>query len=192
MDQRYRVLMVCTGNICRSPAAAAWMTALADQSVDVASAGTAAVVGAPVQPSMAGLMQREGLRIEDFAARQLTPGLIRQADLVLGMTTGHRRWVVGRAPAAVRRTFTLIEFARLAQLVDANAGGAYAASGETRGSSAHRLRGVVAAVPSVRGRLHLGRHHDDSIDVPDPYGRDEDAYELAFSLIRDAMRGIVG
>jgi len=188
MDRQYRVLMVCTGNICRSPAAAAWLRALADQSVVVASGGTAAVVGAPVQPSMAGLMQRAGLRVDGFAARQVTPEVIRQADLVLGMTTDHRRWVVHRVPTAVRRTFTLIEFARLAQLVDADAGGASAAPGE----SAHRLQGIVAAVPSVRGRLHLGRADNDSIDVPDPYGRDEDAYELAFSLIWGALRGIVG
>lgn len=195
MDQEYRVLTVCTGNICRSPAAAAWLKALSDTSITVSSAGIRAVVGSGVQPYMANLMRQAGLPVDGFAARQLTPGLIKEADLVLAMTGEHRRWVVDRVPAAIRRTFTLVELARLAQLADADADARAAQVAVPDGavkSSAQRLAGIVAAVPSVRGRMHLGRGSGASIDVPDPYGRDEDVYNVAFALIRDAVKDLVG
>ncbi|MCL2489543.1 MAG: hypothetical protein FWF36_02270 [Propionibacteriaceae bacterium] len=179
MDQHYRVLTVCTGNVCRSPATAAWLVALADRSVAVASAGTAAVVGAPVYLPMAALMTGAGLRVTGFAAHQLTPRMIEHSDLVLTMTAQHRAWVVGRVPAAVRRTFALLEFAQLARVVDVDA----------QATTAERLRHVVDAVPAARAQL--GSAVTDT-DVPDPYGLGADAYDLAFGLIEDAVRGILG
>jgi len=180
MDQQYRILTVCTGNICRSPAAAAWLTALSDGSVAVASAGTAAVVGAPVHPPMAALMRRAGLSRAGFTARQATAGLVGQADLVLTMTAQHRAWVVGREPAAVRRTFTLLEFAGFAHLV----------GGGRRVPTADWLRHVVASVPTLRTQLG-GTGPADAHDVPDPYGLGNDVYKLAFTLIEGAVRDIL-
>ena len=179
MDQHYRVLTVCTGNVCRSPAAAGWLVALADHSVAVASAGTAAVVGAPVYKPMAELMRGAGLRVTGFSAHQLTPRMVEHSDLVLTMTAQHRAWVVGRVPAAVRRTFALLEFAQLARLVDV----------DDQASTADRLRQVVEAVPIARAQL--GAAAVDT-DVPDPYGLAADAYDLAFGLIEEAVRTIVG
>jgi len=181
MDQ-YRVLTVCTGNVCRSPAAAAGIMALSDGSVAVASAGTGAVVGAPVYEPMAALMTQAGLRVDGFVARQLTPAMIERSDLVLTMTTQHRAWVVGRVPAAVRRTFTLLEFARLARLVDV----------DNQASTAERLRHMVAAVPTARAQLGVSALAGTDTDVPDPYGLGADAYELAFTLIQGAVGDILG
>jgi len=178
MDQHYRVLTVCTGNVCRSPAAAAWVVALADRSVAAASAGVAAVVGAPVSEPMADLMRGAGLRVAGFSAHQLTPRMIEHSDLVLTMTAQHRAWVVGRVPAAVRRTFTLLELARVARLVDV----------DSSAPTAERLRHLVDAVPTVRAQFGS----EDDTDVPDPYGLGADAYDLAFGLIEGAVRDILG
>jgi len=188
MEQPYRVLMVCTGNICRSPAAAAWMSVLGDGSLAVSSAGTAALVDAGVHPRMADLMRQAGLPVDGFRSRQLTPAMIKQADLLLTMTAQHRRWIVDRVPAAVRRTFTLLEFAHLARLAPPPAGEPGPTEARTRAAVLHDLR---VATPRGRTRLHLDES-EAGIDVPDPYGRDQAAYELAFGLIREAVRGIAG
>ncbi|MCL2316619.1 MAG: low molecular weight phosphatase family protein [Actinomycetia bacterium] len=176
--------MVCTGNICRSPAAERWLARLGDDSVSVSSAGIAAVVGAPIPPDMAWLLEQAGLSADGHGGRQLTPATIRASDLILTMTTEHRRWVVGRVPEAVRRTFTLVELARVARL------GAGAPCGPT---TADRLRGLVAAAPRARAQLHLA---DDGfgagLDVPDPFGRGMAASEHAFSAIRAAVAVIAG
>lgn len=107
------VLTVCTGNICRSPAVETLLRAALDPSVTIVSAGTSAVVGAGISPPMGVLLTADGLDSAAFVARQLTPEMIRGADLVLALTVAHRAWIVDREPAAVRRTLTLRELARL-------------------------------------------------------------------------------
>ena len=197
----FRVLVVCTGNICRSPAGERWLEALADDSVSVSSAGVAALVGADIDPAMADLMSAAGLSVDGFAARQLTPAMIRHADLVLTMTGSHRRWVVERVPAAVRKTYTLLELARIARLVDERYPGAAT-------STARRLIGLELAVPHVRPRLsHAAANAGaeaagtpaveavpglDGLDVPDPYRGDATAFQHVFDQIRAAVRVVVG
>src|SRR4051794_360219 len=82
--------------------------------VTVRSAGLHALVGDPVHPGMARLIQ---VPLDDFSARQVTPDQIRGADLVLAMTREHRSAIVTAVPSAVRSTFTLREFAELVGLV---------------------------------------------------------------------------
>ena len=54
-----------------------------------------------------------GGRPEGHVAQQLTPELVQQADLILTATTTHRSAIVRNAPAAMRKAFTMREFARL-------------------------------------------------------------------------------
>jgi protein-tyrosine phosphatase len=67
---------------------------------------------------MARLLRGNGAEVETFAAHRLTANLVREADLVLTLTRLHRSTVVDLWPAAVRRTFTLRELARLLQQID--------------------------------------------------------------------------
>ncbi|WP_125776231.1 low molecular weight phosphatase family protein [Antribacter gilvus] len=176
----FTVLAVCTGNICRSPALEALLRHSLDGSVVVASAGTHAVVGSPVSPPMDDLLTASGVDASDFVARQLTAGIIREADLVLALTTAHRAWIVDREPAAVRRTLTLRELARLTSTV---------APGTVVGASAAaRLAALVPAALLERPR-HAGRAHDD--DVVDPYGRSERTYRESYDQILGALAPIV-
>lgn len=64
------------------------------------------------------LLQDSGVSGEGFAARLLTESMISGADLVLTATREHRAAVVEESPAALRRTFSVREFARLAGQVD--------------------------------------------------------------------------
>jgi protein-tyrosine-phosphatase len=88
-----KVLFVCTGNICRSPMAAAITRRLLDQrgvqGVDVASAGTAAWDGAPASEGAYLVTLEHGLDVSAHRARPLTTDLVAGADLVLGMSSHH-------------------------------------------------------------------------------------------------------
>ncbi|MFL5359908.1 MAG: low molecular weight phosphotyrosine protein phosphatase, partial [Myxococcales bacterium] len=75
-----RVLMVCTGNICRSPMAQVLLAdALKKRGIDVAveSAGLGALVGHPADPIAVKLMQARGLDLSGHRGRQLTREIIR-------------------------------------------------------------------------------------------------------------------
>ncbi len=88
-----RVLFVCTGNICRSPMAAAIARRLLDRrgrpDVEVASAGTAAWDGAPASEGAYLVALEHDLDLSAHRARQLTSDLGAGADLVLGMSPHH-------------------------------------------------------------------------------------------------------
>ncbi|MBT0993098.1 low molecular weight phosphatase family protein [Cellulomonas sp. DKR-3] len=181
-----RVLAVCTGNICRSPAverllAHALAAAGAGDDVVVASAGTAAVVGAPVSAEMVRLLDDAGVPSGAFAARQVTQDELRRADLVLAATREHRRALVQLEPSVVRRTFTLRELARVVGTIDA---------ADLPGTDvAGRLAALVALAARRRGLAPAAAAADD--DVADPYGRGADAYRASFDEIRPAVDAIV-
>jgi protein-tyrosine phosphatase len=91
-----RVLMVCTGNICRSPMAEVLLARrLRDRGLSTAvqSAGLGALVGCPADPIACALMSARGLDLGSHRARQLTREMIRGADLVLTMEAGQQRAV---------------------------------------------------------------------------------------------------
>ncbi len=89
-----KILLVCTGNICRSPIAAALLQrALAERRVEgmeVASAGTGAWDGAPVSEGAYLVGLERGLDLSSHRARLLTRELVEEADLVLTMARHHR------------------------------------------------------------------------------------------------------
>ncbi len=89
-----QILLVCTGNICRSPLAAALLErALAERSIEgigVSSAGTGAWDGAPVSEGAYLVGLERGLDLSGHRARLLTRELVDAADLVLTMARHHR------------------------------------------------------------------------------------------------------
>src|SRR5688500_11611191 len=97
-----RVLMVCVGNICRSPMAEALWAKMGPQGpgVQVASAGIGALVGHPADPLALELMRERGLDLSAHRARQLTAQMINDFELILVMEAGHQRAVESMAPTA--------------------------------------------------------------------------------------------
>ena len=108
-----KILLVCTGNICRSPLAAALMQrALTDRGaseIDVSSAGTGAWDGAPVSEGAYLVGLEQGLDLSGHRARLLTRELVQESDLVLTMARHHRARVDELGGSG--RVFVLGEFA---------------------------------------------------------------------------------
>jgi len=178
------VLTVCTGNICRSPALERLLAARTG--LHVRSAGTRAVVGAPVSTPMAALLDDAKIATVGFAARQLDAALLADPVLVLTLTREHRSAVVELDPGALGRAFTLREFARLAAgLPDAKREEIRAAGGPRA-----RLVALVGAVRDARATAALlpGAPADD--DIADPYGRPAHVYAETYTQISAAVATI--
>jgi protein-tyrosine phosphatase len=183
----YTVLLVCTGNICRSALAErlgrAHLAQLLGEdagAVRLVSAGTRAVIGSEMHPDSALVLRGYGVDPGDFRARQLVDAHAAEADLVLTMTRGHRRDVLALNPRGLSRTFTLREAAALLALV----GDDVDPAGEDLGT---RARNLTKALAAARSR----RTTDDADDVPDPIGRPIDAHEKAGTLIAEALLPIL-
>lgn len=183
-----RILVVCTGNVCRSPLIERLLQPSLDDAygagaVHVSSAGTGALVGAPMDERAAGILERLGGAAEGFVARHLEPRMVADASLVLTATREHRAAAVRLHPRALRHTFTVRELAALLGVVD---------TGQLPAEPAERIAGVAELAREGRGRLL--RQDPDSLDVVDPYRRSDDVYELigdqvvpAVDVIRTAL-----
>lgn len=100
------ILVVCVGNICRSPTGEALLISkLEGRGIEVSSAGLGALVGKPVDTTAAQVMAAAGYALPDHQARQLTSAMLRETDLVLVMEQKHLQSVHAMAPEARGKTF---------------------------------------------------------------------------------------
>src|SRR4030042_1375104 len=102
------ILVVCTGNVCRSPIAEGMLRAalearLGDEAPMGASAGTAGWGGWGRMPEAVAAAAEHGVDISGHAARRLEPEHVGAADLVIGMAAEHRDHVAHAMPEAVGR-----------------------------------------------------------------------------------------
>jgi protein-tyrosine phosphatase len=188
----FEILTVCTGNICRSPLAAYLLrTRLAPLDVVVGSAGTRGMTDSPMTPETVRLAHALGVSPDEtplHRARFLLENHLTSPDLILAMTRDHRREIVELAPSRLRSTFTIREFARLADSLTDDQLQAAADAGGSDPST--RVRALSAAVASQRG-LVLPPADPADDDVIDPYGRSWNTYELSAAQLEPAVNSTV-
>ncbi len=87
-----KILVVCVGNICRSPTGEALLKQLVPE-CEVRSAGVQAVVGKSADEQAKNIAGKYGVEMENHIARQLDAAMCHEADLILVMESGHIRAV---------------------------------------------------------------------------------------------------
>lgn len=181
MTKQFKILTVCTGNVCRSPQAEILLKdSLPAEGIEVASAGTQALVGSHM-PAMA----QEAIGKADSGqhlGRQLTLEMIERSDLILGMAREHRRAVVELCPRARKRTFTLRELAMLIEVTPAHyVDEALAASSDARAR-------MISAIETVRLSKNMlpTSFADEDLDVIDPFRATRDVYETSYHQVAEA------
>ena len=111
---RLRVLMVCTGNICRSPTAEGVLRSQLDKAglaelVEVGSAGTQAFHrGMPADPRAVAHAARRGYVLDRIRSRPVVDADFERHDLLLAMDRDHLEWLQERCPAALRDRLGLL------------------------------------------------------------------------------------
>ncbi len=108
------VLFICTGNLCRSPMAAALLRARlardeARRDWQVGSAGVWAAEGRPASAHSIEEMAQRGIDLRAHRARNVTRGLMAEADLVLAMTRNHAEALGAAFPEYVPKVYLLSE-----------------------------------------------------------------------------------
>ncbi len=112
----FTVLILCTGNTCRSPMAVGIFRQMLNEqgagNIRLLSAGIAAAEGLPATELAVATASRWGIDIRDHQSQRLDAELLTEADLILAMSDEHVETVLSLDPAAEDRTFLLKVFPR--------------------------------------------------------------------------------
>ena len=159
------VLVVCTGNVCRSPITegllrAAFAERLGPDVLEVASAGTMGWTGSGADPSSIRAAAERGVDISSHRAREVSDEDIARADLIVAMAPEHAGAFAGETSS---RTFTLKELVRLLEALP-----------EVEDASLGRLSERIAEADRLRREGFEGDPMDEGI--ADPLGMPLDRF----------------
>lgn len=183
------VLVVCTGNVCRSPAIELLLgRELSDTRIQVASAGTGPVPDGPVDPRIVRIARLAGDAGRELGGppRVVTRESVATADLVLTATRRQRGFVAALHPPALSYAFTLRDLADLAPHVTSPDPDAPDGDGSSPRTWVARIARAVA-----RERGVVPPRADADADIVDPYRRPDDVYDEMVRQIRSALSPVV-
>ncbi|WP_074040327.1 hypothetical protein [Dermacoccus nishinomiyaensis] len=186
--ETFTILVVCTGNVCRSPYFERVLAAdLARLPVRVEGAGTGALLIDRMSSGTQVLLRERGLDGARYRPRQVTSALVREADLVLTASREHRRVLVEEAPTAASRVFALLDFADVC-----------AETPLPRTQGVYGLREFVANSPAGSVGRHSARSDADA-EIPDPFRQGPEVFarmaaqaDPALATVAAAVRRIMG
>ena len=182
-----KVLIVCTGNICRSPIAHGLLAdrarRLGDGWLEVRSAGTWGRDGNPATPEAVSSAAQIGIDIGAHRASRFTSELADRADLVVTMTVEQAYEVLEQSPQSRGKTFTLKELVGILGALPPAPSGTERDAVLQRIAEADRARTADYTPPA-------------DLDVVDPLGLSQTVYRAVANelegLVDDLLRGLIG
>ncbi|MEK8131674.1 low molecular weight protein arginine phosphatase [Paenibacillus filicis] len=181
-----RLLFVCTGNTCRSPMAEGLMRSIAAREglagLEIRSAGVAAYQGVPISDHAASVLRARGAEPVS-GSTALSQQLVEWSDLVLTMTSSHKRHTIQLYPASVDKVFTLKEY------VQADP------EGEQRLAELESLLSELQLKQALgesigdeeRRRLSALQQQQSSPDIEDPFGGSIRHYQSSADEIEQCL-----
>jgi protein-tyrosine phosphatase len=168
------ILLLCTGNVCRSVMAQAMLSARAP-AVSVASAGLRRGGQSP-PAEVVTIMAAMGIDVAGHRSHRVTAGDLAAADLIVGLAREHARHAVVLRPECWPRTFTLRELLRRGMVAGPRAPGEPLAGWLARAGDGRSRRDLLGGAPGD--------------DVPDPYGGPLAGYQAAANLLGGLTRDL--
>ncbi len=166
-----RIVFVCTGNICRSPMAEAMLRhelrGRGCDGITVVSRGTWATSGDPATDGAIAACRSRGVDLTAHRSRPVDPNELRDADLIVAMTSVHREELSRLAPGEMDKVVLLKELAELEP------------AGPSGSEAADRVRALLSA---ERPRWRR------ALDVDDPIGLPFSAYERCAGDLEAGVR----
>lgn len=156
----HHILFVCTGNVCRSPMAAALFNACARRNGEehlyyASSAGTWALENSPASSHAIHVMAQRGIDLTHHRGQTVTRTLMDQADVVIVMTTSHRDALVAEFPHTRAKIHLISELAdRVYDISDP-----YGGTPEEYEDCAHHLETLIeTGYEKIKSWIHSGNH----------------------------------
>lgn len=114
MSRVKTILLVCTGNSCRSVMAAGLLEKLLKGKGDykIITAGTAAIKGMRPTTEAIQVMSEQNINVSAHISQPLSDEIIAEADLILVMEKRHKENILSRLPQAKDKVHLLSEFGR--------------------------------------------------------------------------------
>lgn len=184
--------------------------------VKVISAGTGAITGDIASPNAIEVMKHEGINLQGHRAQRVTPEMVNAADLVLTMTLDQKKAVLNMLPTAKHKVFTLVEFAEGVKEIEALMNQAEKLrlhlEEKRRKYLEHRsveledlrrrmreldgeLRQIEQKmeqeIASEKKELEQIQAKLTSLEIPDPYGQNIEAYQICASEIKQKLKIVV-
>ncbi|NMA03414.1 MAG: low molecular weight protein arginine phosphatase [Clostridiales bacterium] len=164
------ILFVCTGNTCRSAMAEALFKHILKnrkdklKNIKAISAGIYAWEGDGASLGAIEVLREKGIDAMEHSSRLLTPELVEEADLILTMTSNHKRAILDICPEVRKKTYTLKEY-----VFNHNSKGSYISDGNL-------------SVGNLEGLDH---------DIKDPYGQSVDVYRESAEEIEKYLHMLI-
>jgi len=184
-----RILFVCTGNTCRSPMAEALFRCMAEQAglaVEARSAGVAALEGQPISKHSREVLEQRGI-VDKLQSKSLRQEDVSWADLILTMTTHHKRTVIENYPEAIDKVFTLKEYAMFDPEQEEYL--------KERESLMAKVQLQLASGETVdeqdMNRLLELEQKIPDFDIVDPFGGNLTTYTLCAEEIEESLQGVL-
>lgn len=188
------ILVVCTGNICRSPLGHILLASLLKGTeITVSSAGVYAMEGYGVDGGMLPEFSSRGLSPEGFVAHQINDDDIDGADLILTMSRRQRSYILDEWPHARNKTILLAAVPEVIKTSAASAQAGEASAPPSRGKRAARPLTTPSALINpevIRATARTSLPHVD--DIPDPYRKPAEQYAKSAALVETHSRTLAG